>query len=79
MPCGYGLEGALAQAKDLASIEILRETPAWRAGQMWAVDGSAYFSRPGPRLVEGLEMLAWILHPEGFPAPPPGRVRQIPT
>ena len=35
-----------------------------------AVDAAAYFSRPGPRLVDGLELLAHILHPERVPAPP---------
>ena len=79
MPCGYGLQDAIAQGNELASVEILRQTPAWRAGRMWAVDGSAYFSRPGPRLVDGLEILAWILHPGAFPEPPADRVRQIPT
>ena len=37
---------------------------------MIAVDGSAYFSRPGPRIVDGLELLAHILHPELFPDAP---------
>jgi iron complex transport system substrate-binding protein len=38
------------------------------------VDASARFSRPGPRLVEGVEALAWALHPDAVPAPPPGAV-----
>ena len=40
--------------------------PAVRAGRAYAVDGSAYFNRPGPRLFTGLEILAEILHPELF-------------
>jgi iron complex transport system substrate-binding protein len=79
MPCGFGLQDALAQAEGLASVAPLRQTPAWRTGQVWAVDGSAYFSRPGPRLVDGLEILAWILHPDVFAEPPPGRVQRITT
>jgi iron complex transport system substrate-binding protein len=40
------------------------------AGEVVAVDAAAYFSRPGPRIVDGLEQLAHILHPELFPAAP---------
>ena len=39
----------------------LARTPAWRDGELWAIDGSAYVSRPGPRLVDGVEILAAIL------------------
>ena len=39
-----------------------------------AVDASAYFSRPGPRLVDGLELLAHLLHPDRVPEPPPNRL-----
>jgi iron complex transport system substrate-binding protein len=42
------------------------------AGEVVAVDASAYFSRPGPRIVDGLELLAHILHPELFGEPPSG-------
>jgi iron complex transport system substrate-binding protein len=47
----------------------LAETPAARAGNVFATDASSYFSRPGPRLVDGLEILGWALHPEAFPRP----------
>jgi iron complex transport system substrate-binding protein len=40
------------------------------AGEVVAVDASAYFSRPGPRIIDGLELLASILHPELFPEAP---------
>ena len=65
--CGYDV------ARTLADLPLLRATPGWAAlpavaaGEVWAVDGSAYFSRPGPRLVDSLEILAAILHPELFP------------
>jgi ABC-type Fe3+-hydroxamate transport system substrate-binding protein len=36
-----------------------------RAGDVWVVDGSAYFSRPGPRVIDGVELLATLLDPEG--------------
>ena len=41
--------------------EPLTRTPAWRSGELWAIDGSAYVSRPGPRLVDGVEVLADVL------------------
>ena len=61
MPCGYDAEIAHREA------EMHRdELVAIGAGEVVAVDAAAYFSRPGPRLVEGLETLAHILHPELF-------------
>jgi iron complex transport system substrate-binding protein len=51
MPCGYDLQRTLAEAA----------TMRFPAPEVWAVDGSAYFSRPGPRLVDGVEILAYIL------------------
>jgi iron complex transport system substrate-binding protein len=65
MPCGYDGEIAHREAEmhrdELASLG---------AGGVVAVDASAYFSRPGPRLVDGLELLAHILHPELVPEAP---------
>ena len=52
--------------------------PASHAGRVWIVDGSSYFNRPGPRLVDGLEILAHILQPDLFPkAPPPGAAARV--
>jgi len=62
MPCGYDAPRAHEEA--LGHAERLRATGALRAV---AVDASAYFSRPGPRLVEGLELLGALLHPSRFP------------
>jgi iron complex transport system substrate-binding protein len=65
MPCGYGAEIAHREA------EMHRDELAMvGAGEVVAVDASAYFSRPGPRIVDGLELLAHILHPELFPDAP---------
>ncbi len=67
MPCGYDAEIAHREA------EMHRdELAAIGAGEVVAVDASAYFSRPGPRVIDGLELLAHILHPElaAEPAPP---------
>jgi iron complex transport system substrate-binding protein len=77
MPCGFGLDHAVEQASDLLDVPEFAALPAARNGRIVAVDGSSYFSRPGPRLVDGLEILAWALHPELFPAPPPGRAKWI--
>jgi iron complex transport system substrate-binding protein len=77
MPCGYGLAGAAGQAHCLFEVPPFRSTPAAREGAVFAVDASAYFSRPGPRVVDGLEILAWALHPESFPNPPAGTVARI--
>jgi len=65
MPCGYDAEIAHREA------EMHRdELAALGAGEVVAVDASSYFSRPGPRIVDGLELLAHILHPELFPEAP---------
>ena len=77
MPCGYDLPAAMEEATELAAVPELRSSPAWKAGRVWTVDASAYFSRPGPRLVDGLELLAWVQHPDAFPEPPPGRVAPV--
>ena len=58
MPCGYGLEQAAAEAQGLLSRRELQSVHA-----IYATDANAYFSRPGPRLVDGVEALAAILHP----------------
>jgi iron complex transport system substrate-binding protein len=63
MPCGYDAERSHQEA--LAHAQALRSLGAER---VVAVDASAYFSRPGPRLVDGLELLAHILHPQRVPA-----------
>jgi iron complex transport system substrate-binding protein len=67
MPCGYDAERAheeaTAYAQPLASLG---------AGSVVAVDAAAYFSRPGPRLIDGLELLAHLLHPARVPAPSSG-------
>ena len=59
--CGFDLEHSLAEWAAFEAPEPLMRTSAWRAGQLWAINGSAYVSRPGPRLVDGAEILAAIL------------------
>jgi len=71
IPCGYGLAQALEQGRELLAVPEVASSPAGRAGRVWAADASSYFSRPGPRIVSGLEALARALHPDAFPPPPP--------
>jgi iron complex transport system substrate-binding protein len=65
MPCGYDAARAHAEALTYAG-----ELAALDARRVVAVNASAYFSRPGPRLIDGLELLAHILHPESVPETP---------
>jgi len=64
MPCGYDLTKTVAEAAALLAEPQWAALPAVRAGQVYAVDGNAYFNRPGPRLVESAEILAEICQPE---------------
>jgi iron complex transport system substrate-binding protein len=77
MPCGYYLEEALEEAEGLFEIPDFAGTPAARSGTVFATDATSYFSRPGPRIVDGLEILAWCLHPDAFPRPPADRVAAV--
>ena len=63
MPCGYDLEGAAGAAAAYA------DQLGALGARVVAVDAAAYFSRPGPRLVDGVELLAHLLHPDLAPAP----------
>jgi iron complex transport system substrate-binding protein len=64
--CGNDVARTLKDLPILASYPGWQDLPAVRSGRVWAVNGSAYFSRPGPRVVDSLEILAEILHPELF-------------
>ena len=67
--CGFDLATSLREWAAFSPPEALMATTAWREGQLWAIDGSAYVSRPGPRLVDGVELLAHLFHPDLFMAP----------
>jgi iron complex transport system substrate-binding protein len=71
MPCGYDAERALEEAESY--VDELAELGARR---VVAVDAAAYFSRPGPRLVDGLELMAHILHPDRV-LEAPGRALEL--
>lgn len=64
--CGYSLEGARREASALAAQAPWRDLRAVREGRVTVFDGNAYFSRPGPRIVDSLERLAAVVHPEVF-------------
>lgn len=74
MPCGYHLEETVAEWRRTALPEWIGELSAIERGHLIALDGSSYFSRPGPRVVDGIEMLAEIFDPEAFRdiSPPTG-------
>ncbi|MGH8477457.1 MAG: cobalamin-binding protein [Burkholderiales bacterium] len=76
--CGFGAERTLDDVPPLQSVPGWQDLPAVRSGRVYVTDGSHYFSRPGPRLVDSLEILAHTLHPEAHPLPaglpPPLRV-----
>jgi iron complex transport system substrate-binding protein len=59
--CGFDLDRTLDEWAAFTPPESLRATTAWLRRELWAIDGSAYVSRPGPRLVDGVEVLAGIL------------------
>jgi len=67
MPCGFGVERTLAEIGVLETIPQLARIPAFATGRAHVVDGSNYFNRPGPRIVDGIELLGAIIHPEIFP------------
>jgi iron complex transport system substrate-binding protein len=77
MPCGYYLEEAEEEAGTFMQHAEFAETPAARAGNVFAVDATSFFSRPGPRIVDGLEILAWAIHPEAYPVPPEGSIAKL--
>lgn len=72
MPCGYGLADAVTEGAN-----VLARPELDGAAEVWALDGSAYFSRPGPRVVDGIELLAWVLHADRVAPPVPGRATRL--
>ena len=72
MPCGYHLDRAVAEGRALLDQPALAG-----ASEVWAVDADAYFSRPGPRVVDGVELLAAIVHPDLVGEPDPERATRL--
>jgi iron complex transport system substrate-binding protein len=76
-PCGFDLDRTLTEVVTLDLSAHLLGTSARQESRVFAVDANGYFSRPGPRLVEGVELLAYLLHPDAYSDPgiPWSRVR----
>ena len=68
-PCGYHLEGAIRQAETVAQH--------FPGAAVWAIDGDGLVVRPGPRLIDGVETIAAILHPEAVAPPPAGSAHRV--
>ena len=62
MPCGYNAEKAAQEYRQTTFPKEWQDVEAVRNGRVYAVHASAYFSRPGPRLVDGVEILYSLLH-----------------
>jgi hypothetical protein len=63
MPCGFGIEKAVEQTTQLLQQPGWSGLPAVRHDRVFAVNANAYFARPGPRVIDGTELLAHLLHP----------------
>ena len=72
--CGYSAKQARDEYRGMSFPEAWSQIPAVREGRIYALDAAGYFSRPGPRLIAGLEALAKILHPEVAVSPEAERV-----
>jgi iron complex transport system substrate-binding protein len=66
VPCGFPLDRVVAEAGSAAVRPHLDKLRACRDGKVFAIDGHHLFNRPGPRLVDSLEVLAEVLHPGRF-------------
>lgn len=66
MPCGFNLERTRSEAQVLAQRSGWSQLKAVQNNRVYIADGNAYFNRPGPRLVDSLEILAEMLHPQHF-------------
>jgi iron complex transport system substrate-binding protein len=71
MACGFELERSLEQA------QCRRDAWFVDNAELWVVDGNAYFSRPGPRLIDSLEIMAAIIHPQVVATPAPESARRL--
>jgi iron complex transport system substrate-binding protein len=76
-PCGFDLDRTLSELVTLDLSANLLGTPARQESRVFTVDANAHFSRPGPRVVDGVDLLAYLVHPEAYtdPGTPWSRVR----
>ena len=66
MPCGFNIDKTLNEIDSVTSNPVWNQTPASQKGNVYLVDANSYFSRPGPRLVEGIEIISRTIHPDLF-------------
>jgi len=64
MPCGFNIEKTLNEIDTFTSNPVWHQTPASQKGNVYIVDANSYFSRPGPRIVDGIEIIARTIHPD---------------
>jgi len=76
-PCGFGLDQTLDTADELTGRPGFDDLTAVRSGRVYAMDGHHFVNRPGPRLVDTLEHLAGLLHPDLFDSPPESVARDL--
>ncbi len=76
MPCGFNVKRTVTEYGAVKFPDGYMNLPAVRERRVFAVDANSYFSRPGPRLAEGVALLAHLFHPNLFPAAPPGTTAQ---
>jgi len=77
MPCGFSIERAKTERSQLTAQPWWNHLPAVRAGRVFFVDGPAYFNGAGPRLIDGIELLAGLFHPSLFDSPSPVRAAAL--
>jgi iron complex transport system substrate-binding protein len=78
MPCGCTVNTIQRDFATTPFPAAWWDLPAVRKGNVFAVNATAYFSRPGPRVVDGVELLAGLLHPGIFPAPNTQDAQRLP-
>ena len=66
MPCGFNIDKTINEIDVVTSNPAWHKTPASQNGNVYLVDANSYFSRPGPRLIEGIEIFAKTIHPGSF-------------
>jgi iron complex transport system substrate-binding protein len=78
MPCGFNLEQTMKQVWSVFAYRSspFFDLPAVRTNRVYAVDANSFFARPGPRVVEGAELLARLIHPQLFDSPPDSKFFQ---
>ena len=70
--CGFRIDRALEDVQKISQTDPWQELPAVKNGRVYVADGNAYFTCPGPRLIDGLEIMAHALHPALHPKPSVG-------